>query len=520
MNLHRILTIFALPALLALPLASPASPTEKSGIAWERIEDGNVDAAFAKARASGKPVFLYWGAVWCPPCNQVKATVFNRPDFIARSKGFVPVYLDGDSPGAQKLGTRFAVRGYPTMILFAPNGTELTRLPGEVDAAKYMQVLNLGLSNQRPVKQALALALAGSKEVPAQDWRMLAYYSWDTDEAQVVPEKELPATLEKLAQACPASQREASARLGLRALVAGKGTPIASAEQRKTALIRVQKVLMDPALARENFDILSNYSAELLGAVTEPKSTTREVLRTTWLQAMDKLASDASLSTADQLTAIAAKVALFKLDAAKDAALPPSLLAQVKDAVQRADKATTSDVERQSVIPTAADLLEQAGMIEASDALLKAELPRSHSPYYHMLGLAGNAKARGDKAAAVDWAQKAYEAAKGPATRLQWGASYVSYLVDLAQQDQARVEAAAASVLAGLEPRPDTFYERNARSLQKVGKKLNEWNKDGSHAESVKRLQAQLDGVCSKLPEADPAKAVCSGAFVASVKKG
>ena len=55
-----------------------------------------IDAAFAKARAEGKPVFLYWGAVWCPPCNQVKATIFNRQDFIDRSRFFVPVYLDGD----------------------------------------------------------------------------------------------------------------------------------------------------------------------------------------------------------------------------------------------------------------------------------------------------------------------------------------------------------------------------------------------------------------------------------------
>ena len=59
------------------------------------------------ARAETKPVFVYWGAKWCPPCNQVKATLFNRQDFIERSRAFVPVYVDGDSPGAQKIGARF-----------------------------------------------------------------------------------------------------------------------------------------------------------------------------------------------------------------------------------------------------------------------------------------------------------------------------------------------------------------------------------------------------------------------------
>ena len=87
----------------------------------------------ARRGPSRKPVFLYWGAVWCPPCNQVKATLFNRQDFIERSRAFVPVYVDGDSPGAQKLGARFHVSGYPTMLLFSADGTEVTRLPGEVE---------------------------------------------------------------------------------------------------------------------------------------------------------------------------------------------------------------------------------------------------------------------------------------------------------------------------------------------------------------------------------------------------
>lgn len=113
---------------------SPSAATVQAGIAWVKPEGASLEAAFARAKAENKPLFLYWGAVWCPPCNQIKATVFNRPDFIERSKGFIPVYLDGDTPGAQKLGAQFKVRGYPTTILFSPQGTELTRLPGEVDA--------------------------------------------------------------------------------------------------------------------------------------------------------------------------------------------------------------------------------------------------------------------------------------------------------------------------------------------------------------------------------------------------
>ena len=126
-----------------------------------------------------------------------------------------------------------------------------------------------------------------------------------------------------------------------------------------------------------------------------------------------------------------------------------------------------------------------------------------------MLGLADNAKKRGDKAGAVDWAEKAYTTSKGPATRLQWGSKYVSLLVELTPQDGARIEKAAAQVIGELEPVPDTFYERNQRALERVGKNLAKWNKDNAHAQAMQRLRAEMAGVCTKVPATDPARATC-----------
>jgi hypothetical protein len=163
------------------------------------------------------------------------------------------------------------------------------------------------------------------------------------------------------------------------------------------------------------------------------------------------------------------------------------------------------------VISGAAEVLENAGLGNESDALLKRELTRTHYPYYFMLGLAANAKKRGDKSAAVEWAEKAYTAAEGDATRLQWGASYINTMIDLAPEDSARIEKAALKVIGELDPAPDTFYERNRRSLERIGKKLAAWNKDNRHNESLKRIQAQMADVCAKLPASDPARATCRG---------
>ena len=179
----------------------------------------------------------------------------------------------------------------------------------------------------------------------------------------------------------------------------------------------------------------------------------------------------------------------------------------------RADRETTDLNERQSVIDSASDALAQAGLLEESDALLKAELGRSHSPYYHMLGLASNAKKRRDAAAAIDWARQAFETAKGQATRVQWGGSYVAYLIDLAPEDAARIESAAQLVIAELAASPDTFFARNRRVLERMSGRLTGWDRDGRNDAVLARLRERLGATCGKLPAGDPDRVSCDGLF-------
>jgi thioredoxin-related protein len=296
------------PATLSPKAVAPAVPVAAAApaeIAWEK---GDVDAAFVKAKAENKPLFLYWGAVWCPPCNQVKATLFNRQDFIERSRHFVPVYLDGDSKSAQRQGARFNIGGYPTMILFTPDGTEITRLPGEADAEQYMQVLALGMGGVRPVKTTLAAALAkgGTTQLPlsADDWRMLAYYSWDTDEQALIAKKDLAPTLRRLAQSCPPGEIATAARLQLKALVAEAKAPDANPTDDSVARELIVKALADPKVVRESFDLATGYPREITGQVSLPGTEGRAALVAAWDTVLVRLAADASLSAADRLSAV------------------------------------------------------------------------------------------------------------------------------------------------------------------------------------------------------------------------
>ncbi|MEO8923256.1 MAG: thioredoxin fold domain-containing protein, partial [Caldimonas sp.] len=421
------------PNSMSPAVAPAARPSDVSddGIAWRHAaSDADVDAAFAVARAETKPVFVYWGAKWCPPCNQVKSTIFNRQDFIERSHAFVPVYIDGDSPGAQKLGARFHVSGYPTMLLFSPAGEEVTRLPGEVDPARYTEVLNLGMSAARPVKAVLAEALAG-KVMPASDWRLLAFYSFDTDQQQLVAKNQLTSTLSRLAAACPGDQPATAMRLRLKALAAGDGKTPARIDP--TVRAAVLATLADPVAAREVADQLINSAADIARAVSRPQTTERAHLVGAFDAALRRLEADVSLSRADRLQALISRVDLARIDLPDAAATAPSkavpipqlpapLLADVRETAARADHEITDGYERQAVITAAAYMLERAGLSGESDALLEANLAKSHSPYYLMSELAGNARKRGDNATALHWYALAFEKSEGPATRLQWGA--------------------------------------------------------------------------------------------------
>jgi hypothetical protein len=189
--------------------------------------------------------------------------------------------------------------------------------------------------------------------------------------------------------------------------------------------------------------------------------------------------------------------------------LPAALLEQVRAHAARADREITDGYERQAVITAAGYLLGRAGLWAESEALLKSNLSKSHSPYYLMSQLGSNARKQGKKEEALLWYGQAYEKSEGPATRSQWGSGYLAALVELAPQDAARIEKTASQLLTEAANDSSAWDGRSGRSLQRASDKLLAWNHAGQHAAVIKRLQQQAQGVCSKLPAASSQRVSC-----------
>ena len=95
----------------------------------------DLEKAFEQAKAENKSVLVeFTGSDWCPPCIAMRKNVFTKKEFVdAASKNFILVELDfprGDKEVKEKnqpYADKYKIEGFPTVILFTPEGKEFTR---------------------------------------------------------------------------------------------------------------------------------------------------------------------------------------------------------------------------------------------------------------------------------------------------------------------------------------------------------------------------------------------------------
>jgi thiol:disulfide interchange protein len=119
-------------------LASVSCGAALSATAFASTPQGwttDLDKAFEKAKAENKSVLVeFTGSDWCPPCIAMRKNVFSTKEFVTEaSKKYILVELDfpkGDPAVKEKnepFAEKYKIEGFPTVILFTPEGKEFTR---------------------------------------------------------------------------------------------------------------------------------------------------------------------------------------------------------------------------------------------------------------------------------------------------------------------------------------------------------------------------------------------------------
>jgi thiol-disulfide isomerase/thioredoxin len=365
--------------------------SDAPGIDWFK---GDVDAAFAAAQSSNKPVLLYWGAQWCPPCKQLKSAVFSRPDFIEKSKLFVDVYLDGDLPNAQKWGDTFRVTGYPTVVVFKPDRTEITRIAGNMDLSLYAGVLDDALGDVLPVKQVVDLAVQGGAPLTAGDCRRLAYNAFDLDDEGVFDTSRLQAAFENAARLCPADLAKERARFPV--LAASEAAALQAdaingggkADKKLVALIlRVNELLADQALAMSNADALRSLPKEFYVAARQTLPQVVPELRARIMSVADATTANPQFAPADQLAAQLMKVRVAQAYA-KDGKTPTDVRASALATSEKMLAVKMEPYVRAGVVNSAINIYIALDDWERARDLLALEASTSNTPHYYIGDLA------------------------------------------------------------------------------------------------------------------------------------
>ena len=133
------------PATLAAPLASSPVFGGHGKLTWF---EGSFDAALAKAKAENKLVFIDFWTSWCGWCKRLDKDTFSDESVAAEMKDILCLSIDAESATGKPIASRFAVTGYPALILLAPNGSPEDQIGGYLPPDKFKKEIQRVRSGQ------------------------------------------------------------------------------------------------------------------------------------------------------------------------------------------------------------------------------------------------------------------------------------------------------------------------------------------------------------------------------------
>lgn len=105
-----------------------------------QFETGTWEEILAKAKATGKTVFVDVYTQWCGPCKHVASKVFPQEKVGEYYNAhFINYKIDAESPEGKEFVKTYPVTGYPTFFFIHGDGTVAYSMGGARDADGFVQ---------------------------------------------------------------------------------------------------------------------------------------------------------------------------------------------------------------------------------------------------------------------------------------------------------------------------------------------------------------------------------------------
>ena len=459
-----------------------ASPP--AGINWFK---GDVEDAFKAAKSSGRPLFLYWGARWCPPCIKMTKTVFSKPLFREKIKGFIPIYFDGDQDRAQIWGEKLKSKGYPTLMIFNSDGQEIMRLPIDVSVEQYAKLLDAALKGgAKSIGQILKLVKTSSlQKISRQDWSMLAGHAWFQDKVLGLSKAQKREVLKDLLKKVPVAYKEERYRFFLLYLSVARE----SSDKLRQYVSLLEELLRDRTFIQKNFgDVILKLPSIVLKIYAGRTSGELVVAEKRLLEISSRMRG----TREERL------LGLYPTLVFKKGGLPASFEGQLLRAVAEVDRSVTDREERQSIMSTAVQLLMMAELVDKARDYAVKEIKKSASPWYFMGVAADIEEKRGDFKMALEWGRKSWSEAKGANTRFARGGAYLLKLLSLSAKDVNTIHGAFEKVLKEILEREDAFSGRNRDVFERLGKAVSKWESKSGRRKLWRNIQKVCKDACAE----------------------
>ena len=107
--------------------------------------ESNLERALELAKSENKPIYLAFGAAWCPVCRRMEEQTLLEPPMQALADAFVWVKVDIDRNVT--LAREWGVEATPTIFLLDSSGNARLRIVGGAGAEELASMLQEFLDN-------------------------------------------------------------------------------------------------------------------------------------------------------------------------------------------------------------------------------------------------------------------------------------------------------------------------------------------------------------------------------------